>query len=102
MFPSRKSKLVEMLTKMALNTFSVCVQVLREQEFNPNCLIRRSNPEDKGLIHGAEVAIWTNHRVMEWLRAVDLAEYAPNMRGSGKIKNHVAIRMEAFENQYFL
>jgi hypothetical protein len=21
---------------------------------------------------------------MEWLRAVDLAEYAPNMRGSGK------------------
>lgn len=65
-----------------------CFQVLREQEFNPNCLIRRSNPEDKGLIHGAEVAMWTNHRVMEWLRAVDLAEYAPNMRGSGEINEH--------------
>lgn len=26
---------------------------------------------------------WSNHRVMEWLRAVDLAEYAPNLRGSG-------------------
>ncbi|MEQ2176322.1 hypothetical protein GOODEAATRI_026751, partial [Goodea atripinnis] len=26
---------------------------------------------------------WTNHRVMEWLRSVDLAEYAPNLRGSG-------------------
>ncbi|XP_011500891.1 PREDICTED: liprin-beta [Ceratosolen solmsi marchali] len=30
-----------------------------------------------------QVALWTNHRVMEWLRIVDLAEYAPNMRGSG-------------------
>ena len=29
------------------------------------------------------VCLWTNHRVMEWLRIVDLAEYAPNMRGSG-------------------
>jgi hypothetical protein len=31
----------------------------------------------------SHVALWTNHRVMEWLRVVDLAEYAPNMRGSG-------------------
>lgn len=30
-----------------------------------------------------EVQQWTNHRVMEWLRSVDLAEYAPNLRGSG-------------------
>ena len=27
--------------------------------------------------------LWTNHRVMEWLKEVDLAEYAPNLRGSG-------------------
>jgi hypothetical protein len=31
----------------------------------------------------SEVQQWTNHRVMEWLRSVDLAEYAPNLRGSG-------------------
>lgn len=31
----------------------------------------------------SEVTQWTNHRVMEWLRSVDLAEYAPNLRGSG-------------------
>ncbi|KAJ7329536.1 hypothetical protein JRQ81_015710 [Phrynocephalus forsythii] len=31
----------------------------------------------------SEVSQWTNHRVMEWLRSVDLAEYAPNLRGSG-------------------
>ncbi|KTG37925.1 hypothetical protein cypCar_00046498 [Cyprinus carpio] len=31
----------------------------------------------------AEICQWTNHRVMEWLRSVDLAEYAPNLRGSG-------------------
>ncbi|CAB3369971.1 Hypothetical predicted protein [Cloeon dipterum] len=59
------------------------IQVLRENEFNPSCLIRRSNPEDSGTPSSQEVALWTNHRVMEWLRAVDLAEYAPNMRGSG-------------------
>lgn len=31
----------------------------------------------------AAICQWTNHRVMEWLRSVDLAEYAPNLRGSG-------------------
>ncbi len=30
-----------------------------------------------------EVVLWTNHRVMEWLRTIDLSEYAPNLRGSG-------------------
>ena len=29
------------------------------------------------------MVLWTNHRVMEWLRQVDLAEYAPNLRGAG-------------------
>jgi len=30
-----------------------------------------------------DVSLWTSHRVMEWLRSADLAEYAPNLRGSG-------------------
>jgi hypothetical protein len=30
-----------------------------------------------------DVMLWTNHRVMEWLRSIDLAEYAANLRGSG-------------------
>lgn len=36
-------------------------------------------------VHGKPqyVALWTNHRVMEWLRTIDLSEYAPNLRGSG-------------------
>lgn len=34
-------------------------------------------------ISPSEVVQWSNHRVMEWLRSVDLAEYAPNLRGSG-------------------
>ena len=29
------------------------------------------------------IKIITNLRVMEWLRHVDLSEYAPNLRGSG-------------------
>ncbi|XP_046394488.1 uncharacterized protein LOC124162123 [Ischnura elegans] len=74
------------------------IQVLRDFNFDPTCLIRRSVPADdiiRGdgvegetattppVINPSEVALWTNHRVMEWLRAVDLAEYAPNLRGSG-------------------
>lgn len=54
-------------------------------DYNPTCLQRRSVPEDPAFPTHNEVAVWTNHRVMEWLRAVDLSEYAPNMRGSGKL-----------------
>lgn len=38
---------------------------------------------DQNNMTPAEISQWTNHRVMEWLRSVDLAEYAPNLRGSG-------------------
>ncbi|NWR77745.1 LIPB1 protein, partial [Centropus unirufus] len=57
------------------------IQVLRINNFEPNCLRRR--PSDENNVTPAEVTQWTNHRVMEWLRSVDLAEYAPNLRGSG-------------------
>ncbi|XP_030071334.1 liprin-beta-1 isoform X3 [Microcaecilia unicolor] len=57
------------------------IQVLRINNFEPNCLRRR--PSDENNVTPLEVAQWTNHRVMEWLRSVDLAEYAPNLRGSG-------------------
>ncbi|XP_060550877.1 liprin-beta-1 isoform X11 [Pantherophis guttatus] len=57
------------------------IQVLRVNNFEPNCLRRR--PSDENNITPSEVSQWTNHRVMEWLRSVDLAEYAPNLRGSG-------------------
>lgn len=56
------------------------IQVLRINHYDPDCLRRRpteNNPTP------AEICQWTNHRVMEWLRSVDLAEYAPNLRGSG-------------------
>ncbi|XP_069979246.1 uncharacterized protein [Penaeus vannamei] len=60
------------------------IQVLREHNFDPTVLKRRSVPEeDQRSRTPAEVALWTNHRVMEWLRTVDLSEYAPNLRGSG-------------------
>ncbi|XP_068417896.1 liprin-beta-1 isoform X3 [Eschrichtius robustus] len=57
------------------------IQVLRTNNFEPNCLRRR--PSDENSVTPSEVQQWTNHRVMEWLRSVDLAEYAPNLRGSG-------------------
>ncbi|XP_032893770.1 liprin-beta-1 isoform X13 [Amblyraja radiata] len=57
------------------------IQVLRINNFEANCLRRR--PSDESNISPAEASQWTNHRVMEWLRSADLAEYAPNLRGSG-------------------
>ncbi|XP_053719085.1 liprin-beta-1 isoform X1 [Synchiropus splendidus] len=57
------------------------IQVLRLNSYDPNCLRRR--PSDESNLTPAEISRWTNHRVMEWLRSVDLAEYAPNLRGSG-------------------
>ncbi|XP_064878468.1 liprin-beta-2-like isoform X4 [Oncorhynchus nerka] len=57
------------------------VHVLHVNKFNPNCLKRR--PGDENKTSPSEVVQWSNHRVMEWLRSVDLAEYAPNLRGSG-------------------
>ncbi|MED6279963.1 hypothetical protein CHARACLAT_006037 [Characodon lateralis] len=57
------------------------IHVLRVNRFNPNCLKRR--PGNESEFSPSEVVQWSNHRVMEWLRSVDLAEYAPNLRGSG-------------------
>ncbi|XP_061522090.1 liprin-beta-2 isoform X3 [Phycodurus eques] len=57
------------------------IHVLHANKFNPHCLRRR--PEEEKQPSPSEVVQWSNHRVMEWLRAVDLAEYAPNLRGSG-------------------
>ncbi|XP_067283030.1 liprin-beta-1 [Pseudorasbora parva] len=56
------------------------IQVLRINHYEPNCLRRRPTENNAT---PAEICQWTNHRVMEWLRSVDLAEYAPNLRGSG-------------------
>lgn len=70
------------------------IQVMRQYNWNPECLIRRSatTVDDENTIDNnpvpvqqqhQQVALWTAHRVMEWLRVVDLAEYAPNLRGAG-------------------
>ncbi|NXG52940.1 LIPB2 protein, partial [Psilopogon haemacephalus] len=57
------------------------IHVLHVNGFNPHCLRRR--PAEENNVSPSEVVQWSNHRVMEWLRSVDLAEYAPNLRGSG-------------------
>ncbi|KAM6255006.1 liprin-beta-2 isoform 13-T19 [Spheniscus humboldti] len=59
------------------------IHVLHVNSFNPHCLRRRPVEEVKNNVSPSEVVQWSNHRVMEWLRSVDLAEYAPNLRGSG-------------------
>lgn len=53
---------------------------MREMKWNPDALIRRSS--ETGL-NKDKINLWSTHCVMEWLRMVDLAEYAPNLRGAG-------------------
>lgn len=64
--------------EMILKDFqAVCFQTHISSNFLFSVLCQQNN------ISPAEISQWTNHRVMEWLRSVDLAEYAPNLRGSG-------------------
>ncbi|XP_049888109.1 liprin-beta-1 isoform X2 [Pectinophora gossypiella] len=64
------------------------IQVLRDNKFNPDTMIRRA-VEGEAAASGAEgeaapgLARWSSHRVMQWLKEIDLAEYAPNLRGAG-------------------
>nr|DBA30355.1 TPA: hypothetical protein GDO54_006349 [Pyxicephalus adspersus] len=82
-FFSPQDDLLSLKVVSVLHHLSIkrAIQVLRINSFDSNCLRRR--PSDESNISPSEVAQWTNHRVMEWLRSVDLAEYAPNLRGSG-------------------
>ena len=78
--------------------------MLRSCNFDPTCLKRRSSAvpgmnrkefseygdvtaentaQNQKSTNPNDIVYWTNHRVMEWLRSVDLSEYAPNLRGSG-------------------
>jgi len=66
------------------------IEVLRKHNFNLATLRRRpsSKPEPSTLNgskdkYNMDPTVWTNHRVMEWLRVIDLSEYAANLRGSG-------------------
>lgn len=65
------------------------IQVMRDNKWDPDCLVRRSCQVDDDQISGTEtdstkdIHLWTAHRVMEWLRIINLAEYAPNLRGAG-------------------
>lgn len=45
----------------------------------------------------ADVPLWTCHRVMEWLRMIDFAEFAPNLRGSG-VHGGLIMYEDAFNN----
>lgn len=56
------------------------IQLMRMNNWNDEVLIRRSGTENDDR---DKVQLWTAHRVWDWLRVVDLAEYAPNLRGAG-------------------
>ncbi|EDW70310.1 liprin-beta-2 [Drosophila virilis] len=61
---------------------------MRRMSWDGEGLIRRSTrmaeQSDEAKSPDKEsVDLWTAHRVMEWLKTIDLSEYAPNLRGAG-------------------
>ncbi|KAH8397244.1 hypothetical protein KR215_011136 [Drosophila sulfurigaster] len=61
---------------------------MRRLSWDAEGLIRRStklnDSNDEATSSDKEsVDLWTAHRVMEWLKTIDLSEYAPNLRGAG-------------------
>ncbi|ALC45159.1 Liprin-beta [Drosophila busckii] len=61
---------------------------MRGMNWNAEGLIRRSTKltdtaEEAPGTGKENVELWTAHRVMEWLKTIDLSEYAPNLRGAG-------------------
>lgn len=101
--------LVSMGVKSVLHHASIrCgIKVLRSIKFDLQLLKRRATSEeveqmnsmrrqmnlevndkdsqsfDQAIVEASDVRLWTCHRVMEWLRLIDFAEFAPNLRGSG-------------------
>ncbi|XP_053207475.1 liprin-beta-2-like isoform X2 [Panonychus citri] len=61
------------------------IQLLRSTHFNTDTLKRRAPSSEikSNDWKPEEIAQWTSHRVMEWLRSIELSEYTPNLRGSG-------------------
>lgn len=54
------------------------IQVLRQNNFNAHTMICRPSNDGADLVER-----WSLYRIMEWLRSIELAEFAPNLRGSG-------------------
>ncbi|RWS30641.1 liprin-beta-1-like isoform X3 [Leptotrombidium deliense] len=82
---------IEELMHLKINTYlHYCsirrgIEVLRKNFFNPHCLKKRIEPEEQNRTDWttSEISLWTCVRVMEWLRSIDLPEYAPNLSGTG-------------------
>ncbi|KAI3381327.1 hypothetical protein SNEBB_009302 [Seison nebaliae] len=90
---------MKILNEMHIVSIRRAIQLLRVSNYNLNCLKRRSCRQEKEMLKlqskctmvfcptkeniSRQVIHWTCHRVMEWLRTVDLAEYSSNLRGSG-------------------
>ncbi|BFZ23048.1 hypothetical protein BsWGS_26088 [Bradybaena similaris] len=56
------------------------VELLRRIDFNKEKLYHRRNlSEDKDV----DLIVWTNERLMKWIRSVDLGEYCENLLESG-------------------
>ncbi|VDN02306.1 unnamed protein product [Thelazia callipaeda] len=78
--------LIEMKITSALHHAAIArgIQFLRSVEFCPNRLEKRFNPKliDKGGCPG-DVERWSHYCTCQWLKAIDLDEFTPNLLCAG-------------------
>lgn len=56
---------------------------INETSDEPSSIVNKYVTSEANFGEDTDVPLWTCHRVMEWLRMIDFAEFAPNLRGSG-------------------
>ena len=54
------------------------IQLLRLLQFDRQIICERRQRSEAA---GDDVLVWTNARFVQWARAIDLAEYADNLKG---------------------
>ncbi|RWS13833.1 liprin-beta-1-like isoform X2 [Dinothrombium tinctorium] len=61
------------------------IEILRKNKFNSQCLIKRMTAEEDNVTEWmtSEISRWSCYRVVEWLRSIDLPEYASNLITTG-------------------
>ena len=88
-------------TQLHHDSIRTGIQVLRGRNWAPNLMCRRADQSDmlasvdQSLVSTDQLCVWSSHRLMEWLRSIDLSEYVANLRGSG-VHGALIVLHEAF------
>jgi hypothetical protein len=109
---------LKMLDSFHRNSLQYGICVLKRVNFDRNELLRRQNECEN---ENKDVMVWSNERLIKWVQAMGLKEYASNLENSGlhggvlvfdesytwvslalalEIPNHDTMSRQLLENEY--